>query len=38
MAKKSNPWLDHVKKIKKDNPKLALKEVLKKASKSYKKK
>lgn len=36
MAKK-NPWLDHVKKVKKDNPKLALRDVLKKAKGSYKK-
>jgi len=36
--KKPNAWLSHVKKTKKENPKLALKEVLKKASKSYKKK
>lgn len=34
---KTNKWLDHVKKTKKANPKLALKEVLKKASKSFKK-
>ena len=37
MAKKINPWLEHVKKTKKENPKLMLKDVLKKASKSYKK-
>jgi len=30
-------WLDHVKKTKKENPKLLLKEVLKIASKSYRK-
>jgi len=37
MANK-NPWLDHVKKTKKENPKMAFKEVLKKASSSWKKK
>tara|TARA_R100001530_G_scaffold122253_1_gene89826 strand:- start:260 stop:373 length:114 start_codon:yes stop_codon:yes gene_type:complete len=37
MAKK-NPWLDHVKDTKKKNPKMAFKDVLKKASKSWKKK
>ncbi len=31
-------WLRHVKKVKKENPKLALKEVLKIASKTYPKK
>lgn len=31
-------WLIHVKKVKKEHPKLTLKEVLKIASKSYKKK
>jgi len=34
--KKSNPWLDHVKKVKKANKKLSFKEVLKKAKLSYK--
>jgi len=38
MARKESAWLTHVKKTKKENPKLALKEVLKKASGSYKKK
>ena len=33
----ANKWLEHVKKIKKENPKLMLKEVLKKAKGSYKK-
>lgn len=37
MAKKINPWLVHVKKIKAKHPKLKLKEVLKVAKKSYKK-
>lgn len=32
----TNPWLEHVKKVKKENPKLAFKEVLKKAKKTYK--
>jgi len=35
--KKINPWLLHVKKVKKENPKLSFKEVLKEAKKSYKK-
>jgi len=33
----SNAWLVHVKKVKRQHPKLSLKEVLKIASKSYKK-
>jgi hypothetical protein len=33
----ANKWIEHVKKVKKENPKLLLKEVLKKASKSFKK-
>jgi hypothetical protein len=33
----ANPWIEHVKKVKKAHPNLALKEVLKLASKSYKK-
>lgn len=32
-----NPWIDHVKKTKKDNPDLSLKEVITKAKKTYKK-
>lgn len=36
--KKPNKWLLHVKAVKKKNPKLKLKEVLKEAKKSYKKK
>lgn len=36
-GKKQNPWMIHVKKVKKQNPSLAFKDVLKKASKSYKK-
>ena len=35
--KKSNPWLDFVKKVKKQNPNLTYKEVLKKAKTLYKK-
>lgn len=35
--KKTNPWLEHVKKVKKENPKLSFKEVLIKAKRSYKK-
>jgi hypothetical protein len=35
MAKKTNKWIEHVKKVKKENPKLCLKDVLKKAKKSY---
>jgi len=34
----ANKWLEHVKEVKKDNPKLMLKDILKKASESYKKK
>jgi hypothetical protein len=32
---KTNKWLEHVKKVRKANPKLAFKDVLKKAKKSY---
>ena len=32
-----NPWLEHLKKIKKENPKLSLKEVMKIAKETYKK-
>lgn len=32
-----NPWLAHVKVVKKENPKMLLSEVLKLAKKSYKK-
>lgn len=35
---KTNPWLEHVKKVKKENPKLSFKEVLMKAKKTFKKK
>jgi hypothetical protein len=35
--KTKNPWIIHVKKVKKENPKLALKEILKIAKRSYKK-
>ena len=38
MAKKINPWLEHVKDVKKKNPDKSFKEVLKEASKSFKKK
>ena len=34
----TNPWIIHVKKVKKDNPKMSFKDVLKKASSSFKKK
>jgi len=34
----ANTWIEHVKKVKKEYPKLALKDVLKKASATYKKK
>jgi hypothetical protein len=37
MAKKENPWLDHVKSTMKKNPKLKFKDVLKEAKKTYKK-
>jgi len=33
----ANKWIEHVKKVKKANPKLQLKEVLKLASKTWKK-
>jgi len=36
-AKKPNPWLIHIKKVKAKNPKLAFKDVLKLAAKDYKK-
>jgi len=36
-TKKSNPWLDHVKKIKSENPSLKYKDVLKKAKETYSK-
>lgn len=35
--KSKNPWLVHVKKVKKENPNISFKEVLAKAKKSYKK-
>ena len=34
----ANPWIEHVKKVKKANPTLQLKDVLKLAKKSYHKK
>ena len=34
----ANPWLEHVKKTKAENPQLSFKEVLIKAGKSYKSK
>jgi len=37
MAKKTNPWLSHVKATMKKNPKLAFKQVLVKAKDTYKK-
>ncbi len=37
MAKKVNPWLEHVKKTKKQNPGKSLKEVIMMAKKTYKK-
>jgi len=37
MAKKENPWLVHLKKVKKENPKLSLKDAMKLAKQSYKK-
>ena len=33
--KKQNPWLEHVKKFRKDNKDLAFTEVLKKAKQTY---
>ena len=38
VEKKVNPWLSHVKQVKKENPKLGFKDVLKKAKTTYKKK
>ena len=38
MVKKENVWLSHVKKTKKDNPKMKFKDILKEAKKTYKKK
>jgi hypothetical protein len=37
MKKKTNPWMKHLMKVKKDNPKLSLTEAMKKAKKTYKK-
>ena len=37
MAKKENPWLTHVKKTMKENPKMEFKDILKLAKKTYKK-
>ena len=37
MPKKTNPWLVHVKKVRSKNPGKAFKDVLKLASKSWKK-
>jgi len=37
-TKKVNPWLAHVKSTKSKNPKMAFKDVLKEASKTWKKK
>jgi hypothetical protein len=37
MTKKTNAWLDHVKKVKQDNKDKSLKEVFKIAKKTYKK-
>jgi hypothetical protein len=34
----SNPWMEHVKKVRAKNPKMAYKDVLVKAKSSYKKK
>jgi len=38
MAKKTNPWLTHLMKVKKQHPNKSLKEVMKLAKKTYKKK
>lgn len=37
MVKKTNPWIEHVKKTKKKNPDMKFKDVLKEASKTWKK-
>ena len=38
VPKKTNPWMLHIKKVKKANPSLSYKDVLIKAGKSYVKK
>lgn len=38
MTKKTNSWIEHVKETKKKNPDLKFKDVLKEASKTFKKK
>ena len=35
--KQQNPWIKHLLKVKKDNPKMTLTEAMKAAKKSYKK-
>ena len=35
MAKSKNPWLEHLAKFRKDNPKLSPVEAMKKAKKTY---
>lgn len=35
--KKKNPWIEHVKKVREQNPDMIMKEVLKKAKETYKK-
>lgn len=37
-TKKTNPWMEHVKKVRKENKSLSFKDCLKKAKKSYKNK
>ena len=37
-SKKSNPWMTHLSKVRKANPKLSLKECMTKAKETYKKK
>lgn len=37
-SRRSNPWLDHIKKVRANNKKLSFKEILKLAAKNYKKK
>ena len=38
MEKKSNPWIEHVQKVKKENPTLSLRDAIIKAKETYKKK
>ena len=37
MGKKTNPWMEHLAKVRKENPKMSLTEAMKKAKSTYKK-